>query len=126
MREEECREAQLCRLVAMQPRLRGSCSSPRQSSPPPQPTSLHSVASSPQSDLLSGVLELDPEGRVVDTTDMPLYQPGLMLGLASERLVGLHVSDIIPAMAGRRVADLFLPQLGAGKDTGGRWQGHRG
>ncbi|GAX78754.1 hypothetical protein CEUSTIGMA_g6191.t1 [Chlamydomonas eustigma] len=65
-----------------------------------------------RADMLTGVLNVDMEGRVSRYSSLPLCQPGLLLGAADEELVGLDITRLLPAMEGKPIADLFLPDLG--------------
>jgi hypothetical protein len=64
--------------------------------------------------LVSGVLELDGAGKIVNSTEHRLSPPGLVFGVPSEALKGKHISRLLP-LADRPVADLFEAGLGASK-----------
>jgi hypothetical protein len=67
-----------------------------------------------QADLLTGLLHLDQSGRVAELSDLPLHQPGLLLGASDSDLLGSHISEILPSTTDRAISDFYLPDLGRG------------
>ncbi|GAX73357.1 hypothetical protein CEUSTIGMA_g810.t1 [Chlamydomonas eustigma] len=67
-----------------------------------------------RADSMTGLIYIDKAGRITRTSDLPLFQPGLLLGVSDEKLVGTHIGDVMPAMVGRPVSHLFLSNLGQG------------
>lgn len=59
-----------------------------------------------RADLLTGILELGPTGRVVHKEQPPLYAPSLILGLPHEALLGQPASRLLP-LGDHTVAELF-------------------
>ncbi|GAX73347.1 hypothetical protein CEUSTIGMA_g800.t1 [Chlamydomonas eustigma] len=70
-----------------------------------------------RADIMSGMLYLDKAGRVTRTSELPIYQPGLLLGTSDEHMVGLHIGDLLPGMKDKTLDHLFLPDLGRGART---------
>ncbi|KAL6757143.1 hypothetical protein V8C86DRAFT_1716601 [Haematococcus lacustris] len=62
-----------------------------------------------RADLLSGVIELDTQGNVVQLgiKDQPIYSPHLLLGVPTSMLQGAAIASILPVPRGN--------ELGAGK-----------
>ncbi|KAJ9531692.1 hypothetical protein QJQ45_021837 [Haematococcus lacustris] len=67
-----------------------------------------------RADMLSGVMELDSSGKIINVSEHKLYSPGLLWGVPSDTLVRKHISKLLP-LADRPVVDLFEPGLGAYK-----------
>ncbi|KAJ9513849.1 hypothetical protein QJQ45_020929, partial [Haematococcus lacustris] len=65
-----------------------------------------------RADLLTGVLELDAEGLVVNTDANPLCSAGLIFGSAPTALMGSHISQLLALERRVTASDLFhtLPQ----------------
>ena len=67
-----------------------------------------------QADILSGLLHLDHSGRITEISELPIHQPGLLLGAAEGDLLGSHISEVFPSTADRSLSDLYLPDMGRG------------
>ncbi|GAX73356.1 hypothetical protein CEUSTIGMA_g809.t1 [Chlamydomonas eustigma] len=67
-----------------------------------------------RSDLVAGILHLDRSGCVTQISELPMHQPGLVLGRSDESLHGLHIGSLIPAMESKPVNNLFLKDFGVG------------
>lgn len=67
-----------------------------------------------RADLITGVLELDSSGKVVNTSEHQLNPPGLVFGTSNEQLMRKHISKLLP-LGNRPVADLFEVGMGANK-----------
>jgi hypothetical protein len=52
--------------------------------------------------MLSGVLELDPQGNILHAgiRDMPVYDPSLLLGFPPGLLTGAAIASVLPLTGG--------------------------
>jgi hypothetical protein len=58
-----------------------------------------------RADMLCGILEIEPSGKIVSTSGHKLNPPGAVLGCPNEALVSHHIGSILPLNG--RVASLF-------------------
>jgi hypothetical protein len=62
-----------------------------------------------RSDLLSGVLELDAHGTIVQAgiKDQPVYDPSLLLGFPADTITGVPLSSVLPLHGKQHLEALF-------------------
>ena len=87
--------------------------------PPPSPP-----PSFLQADLLTAIIHLDRTGHVTGSSDLPMYQPNLVIGASAFDITGCHVGDLFPDMIRQPPDKLLLPGLGKAHDPSPRHQ-HR-
>lgn len=59
------------------------------------------------SELVTSVIELSSSGQILNGKVMPLYPPGLLLGVSSAIMRGMHISKYFPILKGRSMSALF-------------------
>jgi hypothetical protein len=66
-----------------------------------------------RSDLLSGVLELDAHGNIVEAgiKNQPVYDPSLLLGYPADMINGMALSSVLP-LHGKPHLDALFSEVG--------------
>lgn len=69
-----------------------------------------------RADLVTSILELGHNGQILNTREMPLYPPGLVFGVPSNSMRGMHISKYLPMLSGTSMHALFVVN-GLGGET---------
>lgn len=58
-------------------------------------------------ELMTSVIQLSSSGQILNGKMMPLYPPGLLLGVSGTVMRGLHISKYFPMLKGKSMSTLF-------------------